>query len=642
MTFIAAISRGRQEPLPEGASRVLAEHSAGHAAVNRLDGRTFSAAFISGCEARSYPDGVTVLVVGRPEFASHEQRGESLIDSIYQLYRRTGEGLAGYLSGGFGLVIIDEPEQQVFVMRDPLGFYPLFYRAGADRLWISNSIKPILASGAGPFTLDDQAIYRYLFLKAFESPDTLVREIRSLEAGCLLCWKNGTADIRRYWDIPIAAGPKTNPNEDQCREELTELIGTVVREQLTSDLLPSGLLLSGGIDSSILASIAACRSDIPRKPLAFNIAFAGQWEALDESPYAEMVARATSLPLYKVEFNLKNVIQAMPELLWNNNLPTANSGFKLSLLANEGRRHGIGTYMLGEGADTLLDYSWKWKYFNRLYKGAFLAGVLPEAGRTAVLRTAEEALYALETKVIGRNTPLSILRSYMACLLGYWRWKGSAIRAGELVRLFGGTHRKGIGPGLITEIFTRYYQQVDTDELAEKFIYSSLKSYTPNQQLINYQTICNYNEARMVCPYLDRRVIAYCLRLPPRLRAEKKVLKSVAERYVPREVLTREKRVFLMPMESWLKDALKPLVEVVFSRETVERRGIFNAGEMTGLKDRFYRGEFKSWSDMWAFVVLEAWLRINYDPAVPRRPDNVLDIFPEAEAHGFSQGAGKP
>lgn len=640
MTFIVAISRGRLEPLPEGVVNVLAEHSAGEAPVNTLNGQNFSAAFIAGCEARSYPDGITVLVVGRPGFSSPEKGGNSAIDSIYQLYQRAGEGLAGYFSGGFGLVIIDEPKQQVLVTRDPLGFYPIFYRGGADRLWISNSIKPILASGAGPHTLDDQAIYRYLFLKAFESPDTPVREIRSLEAGCLLRWKNGATDIRRYWDIPIAAGPKTNPSEDQCREELTELIGTVIREQLTSDSLATGLLLSGGIDSSILASIAAHRSDIPRKPLAFNVTFTGQWEALDESPYAEMVARAASLPLHKVEFTLENMMQAMPELLWNNNLPTANSGFKLSLLANEGHRHGIGTYMLGEGADTLLDYSWKWKYFNRLYKGAFLAGVLPESGRTAVLRTAEEALYALETKGIGRNTLFSILRSYMACLLGYWRWKGSAIRAVELGQLFESTHRKGVGPGLITEIFRRYYQQIDTDELAEKFIYSSLKSYTPNQQLMNYQTICNYHRAQMVCPYLDERVITYCLKLPPHLRAGKKVLKAVAERFVPREVITREKRVFLMPMESWLKDALKPLVDVVFSRENVERRGIFNAAEMAGLKDRFYRGEFKSWSDIWAFVVLEAWLRINYDPAVPRRPDTLLEIFPESEAFGFRQLAG--
>jgi asparagine synthase (glutamine-hydrolysing) len=642
MTFIAAISRGRQEPLPHGAEKVLAEHSAGHAAVSRLNGRTFSAAFIAGGEARSYPDGITVLVVGRPGFVSPDLRGKPLIDSIHQLYRAAGEGLAGYFSGGFGLVIIDESKRQVFVVRDPLGFYPLFYRADADRLWISNSIKPILASGAGTHTPDDQAIYRYLFLKAFESPDTPVREIRSLEAGCLLRWKNGTTDIRRYWDVPIAAGPKADRSEDQCREELTDLIGTVLREQLTSDSLPTGLLLSGGIDSSILASIAARRSDIPRKPLAFNITFTGRWEPLDESPYAEMVARAASLPLHKVEFTLENMMRVMPELLWNNNLPTANSGFKLSLLANEGQRHDIGTYMLGEGADTLLDYSWKWKYFNRLYKGAFLARVLPESGRTAVLHTAEEALYALETKVIGRNTPFSILRSYMACLLGYWRWKGSAIRAGELDRLFEGKHRRGVGSGLVTEIFTRYYQQIDTEELAEKLIYSSLKSYTPNQQLMNYQTICNYHEARMVCPYLDERVITYCLKLPPQLRAGKKVLKAVAERFVPQEVITREKRVFLMPMESWLKDTLKPLVDVVFSRENVERRGIFNAVEMAGLKDRFYRGEFKSWSDIWAFVVLEAWLRINYDPAVPRRADNVLEIFPEAEALGFSRVVGKP
>jgi asparagine synthase (glutamine-hydrolysing) len=135
----------------------------------------------------------------------------------------------------------------------------------------------------------------------------------------------------------------------------------------------------------------------------------------------------------------------------------------------------------------------------------------------------------------------------------------------------------------------------------------------------------------MFCPYLDERVIEYCLKLPVDRRVGKKILRSIAGRLVPQEVITREKRVFIVPMGTWMKDSLKPFVDLVFSEKNLEKRGIFNVMEMIKLKGSFDRGEFQSWSDIWSFVLLEAWLRINYDKAFPEKPENVHQIFPELE-----------
>lgn len=631
MTFIINISKEKQRPLSENVLRVLSGHMAKQSPAETLNSKYFSAATVGPVKASSYNDGVTIIIVGRPIFNFARAQEDSLTDVIHSLYRRFGENFIDNVKGGFGIIVVDGQNGKVFAFRDRMGFYPVFYCLNDNGLWLSNSMKPILASRSMSFSLDHKAIYRYLYLKAFESPDSAIKEIRSLEPGCFLLFADKSVGIKQYWDIPVTGIYADNARHDGSNEELIDLLKTALRDQLSLSKSHSGLLLSGGIDSSILAALSAGHDNRGQNPMIFNVNFSGQWQHLDESIYAEKVAQLCGLKLQKIEFNISNFLKILPALFWNNNLPTANTGFKISLVAEQGFTQDIDTYMLGEGADTLLDYSWKWKYFNMIHKAAFFMNFVPESYRTSIFSFFEELIHSIETHFIGKQNPVEILRSYLASNLGYWKWKGSSIRVRELKRLFNEELRGIIGGRLITDIFLNYYKKVDSGGLAEKLIYSTLKSYSPNQQLMNYQTISNYYGADMFCPYLDERVIEYCLKLPVDRRVGKKILRSIAGRLVPQEVITREKRVFIVPMGTWMKDSLKPFVDLVFSEKNLEKRGIFNVMEMIKLKGSFDRGEFQSWSDIWSFVLLEAWLRINYDKAFPEKPENVYQVFPELE-----------
>ena len=116
-------------------------------------------------------------------------------------------------------------------------------------------------------------------------------------------------------------------------------------------------------------------------------------------------------------------------------------------------------------------------------------------------------------------------------------------------------------------------------------------------------------------------------------------LQAAAERWFPRELVHREKCAFLMPMTEWITTEFWPLVELVFSPDLIERRGLFDPEAMTELKRSFSNGTFGSWPDIWSFVVLEAWLRINLDPAAPTLPHSVEDVFPEIEGVAARQPA---
>jgi asparagine synthase (glutamine-hydrolysing) len=184
-------------------------------------------------------------------------------------------------------------------------------------------------------------------------------------------------------------------------------------------------------------------------------------------------------------------------------------------------------------------------------------------------------------------------------------------------------------PRLVSEVFERHYGRVAGGDWAEKLIAGSLTSYTPNQQLTNYHSIAHDHGGDLACPYLDERVISYCLQLPIHLRREKRILKEIAGRHLSPDLINRSKQVFMVPMADWMKGPLRPLVDLTFGPETVERRGLFDPAALAGLKKSFLDGSFTSWSDVWSFVLLEAWLRLNWDSAQTDRPRSLKAVFPE-------------
>jgi hypothetical protein len=330
-----------------------------------------------------------------------------------------------------------------------------------------------------------------------------------------------------------------------------------------------------------------------------------------------------------VEFTQQRLASSLPSLWWNNPLPTANSGFKLNLIGSEAHSMPrVGTYMLGEGADTLLAVGWNWKYLEKIHKVARLAEPLPQTLRHQTANAFERLCYNIQRGPL-TNDVTGILRSYFAANLGLLKWKGSLIRPEDIAPLFSAGFRDRIGYQLLSQTFGAYFDKLQASGFSERLLCGVIKSYVPNQQLINYHTACNYFGAELACPFLDDAMLDLCMDLTWEQRDQKRVLKQLAERWMPRELVYREKCAFLMPMAEWINTQFRPLVDISFSRDVIERRGLFDHEEMLKLRQSFDRGTFPSWPDIWTFVVLEAWLRINLDAPSPSRPDSIEAVFPE-------------
>jgi asparagine synthase (glutamine-hydrolysing) len=625
MAFVARMSWTQPVRLDPEVVDCVAQHSAirHEAQVLEADGRA-AGACLAPSRAAHFPDGTLILLSGRPSVPRlRPDQGE--LEAIHALYRARGPALAERIHGSFALVVLDMAERCCVFARDRLGFVPLFYRIDREGVWVGDSIKPILASRCACFTLDHEAIYRYIHLKAFESPDTVVNEIKTARPGTLFTVTAGESREQRYWDIPVVpVGYAAEQDGSQGLEE--RLCGAIERGIGPGDR-PTGIMVSGGLDSGVLSALAA--HGRPGGNLGINVSFESRWSEIDESVYAQAVADHCGIPLEKVEFNLPRLDESLPTLWWNNHLPTANSGFKLNLIGMQAEALGNpDTLMLGEGADTVLLYGWNWKYFDRIHRITRLIATLPSGvGRDA--SGAMERLLLRVQKSRLSNDFTGVLRGYLAASLGYLKWKGSTIRPEVIDGLFHPGLRERVGFHLLSQVFGDYYRNAGVGGFSEQLVYASLKSYIPNQQLMNYHTSANYFGAELACPFADEQVVEYCLGLPWYEREGKRVLKAVAERWLPREVVHREKCAFLVPMTEWIRTHFRPLIEVVFSRETIEQRGLFDPQAMQALKQAFADGEAVAWPDIWTFVVLEAWLRINLDARSPARPESVEAVFPE-------------
>jgi asparagine synthase (glutamine-hydrolysing) len=224
----------------------------------------------------------------RRELEARGHRFRTRTDTEVVLHAVVEWGVAGLdrLNGMFAFAIWDRRDRELLLVRDRLGVKPLFYWAAPDRLVFSSTMTAIAGRPDFRGTIDPEAVELYLAHKFVTAPHTMYREIRKLPAGHVLRWRDGRADVQRWWDVPIGAPRRIGL--DEAAEEVDARLADAARIRLVSER-PVGLCLSGGVDSGLLAH--ALRD---QRTETFSLGFADA--DYDEAPVAARVARALELP----------------------------------------------------------------------------------------------------------------------------------------------------------------------------------------------------------------------------------------------------------------------------------------------------------------------------------------------------------
>ena len=535
----------------------------------------------------------------RLQAKGHVYRSHSDNESIVHLHEEEGEACVGSLRGMFAFALWDKTRGRLLLARDRLGIKPLYYAVTAQEILFASEIKALLAAGVRA-DLDESVLPEYLATRFVSGPETFFKGIRKLLPGRVLHFaREGGVRIERYWSPPSPSELNDGTLADQAVKVRAGL-EDAVRRHLMSDV-PLGVFLSGGIDSTGIAAIAAREMDQPLQ--TFAVGFAEQ--DVSELSYARMASKAIGSRHFETQVTSDQFFGSLPSLVWHEDEPIAfEASIPLHILSRLAGEH-VKVVLTGEGADELF------LGYNRY--------------RVTAWNEALGELYwhLVPSTLRGRNSPLikglpKFVRRYAErSFLGLD--PGPREMFCENFAVFPTFLQKhllsGTRGGLTRDPYAfilRCYEEAQGDSL-DRMARADLQTYLVELLMKQDQmSMAASIESRV--PYLDHVLVEQVLALPSRFKLRgwrtKAVLRAALKDLVPRAILERRKAGFPVPLGRWLREARWPVVQEFVLSPRALRRGYFDPTLLRTLAQEHRSQVADHTSRLWLLINLEIWQRI--------------------------------
>jgi asparagine synthase (glutamine-hydrolysing) len=355
---LALMSRAMAHRGPDGVGEFQAPHVA--LAMRRLSiidpttgwqplyDEDQSIAVIANGEIYNYVE-LRELLAGR----GHVFRTQGDIEVIPHLYQEYGDRCVDHLRGMFAFALWDARRQTLLLARDRMGEKPLYLYERPGVLYFGSELKTLLRSGVAAFELDPIAIDRYFHYQYVPEPLTPIQGVRKLPAGHTLsvAVQPWTIEEKCYWRMEDAPPLDGDPAQ-RIRDELDTISGLIIRSDV-----PVGVALSGGLDSSAIAVLAARK--YPGTMHAFSVGYAGRPHS-DERSDALALAQHLGMPFHDIELETGDIVRSFSDLVgWQDDPIADGAGFGYFAIAREARRQGVPVLLQGQGGDELFwGYDW--------------------------------------------------------------------------------------------------------------------------------------------------------------------------------------------------------------------------------------------------------------------------------------------
>ena len=496
------------------------------------------------------------------------------------------------LQGMFAFAAWNAESQTLFAARDHLGVKPFYYFWDGKLFAFASELKALLEHPGISRDIDLDALGLYLECQYIPAPLTIYKGIRKLPAGHALTLSGGELKIWQYWNPDYRSKPEWNESESLCR--LDAELRRSVESMLVADV-PLGAFVSGGVDSSV---VAALMTDITGRPIdTFNLGFAND-TSQSEHEEAAAVAKHIGSRHHALMVTPDDVLSTFDSWVEVFDEPFGDQAALPTMLLSRLTRKEVTVVLTGEGADELFS-----GYSN--YRK----------------RVNEERI----TGVLGhQSSPLRALVKHMPAL---WQ-KDRIIKAMGVAQ----AHRyatipnifdRSTHPALFSDAFlahqkshiadyaAAFFEQCNATSYLEKIMNVDMQLWLPDDLLtkVDRATMAFSLEARV--PYLDHKFVEFMAKLNPELKQRGKttkyLLKKLAEKYLPHDIIYRPKQGFVMPLTQWLEGGLKPNMEQALSAGGLEKRGLFRKGALQRVLNEHRNGRSNHAGRLWALTVLELW-----------------------------------
>ncbi len=527
------------------------------------------------------------------EHRGHRFRSACDTEVIIGAYRAWGLSCVDHLNGMFAFALYDVTAGRVLLARDRAGEKPLFYHRDGDRLVFASELKALFADPSVPRDIDPVGLDHYLALGYVPGDLCLVQGVRKLPPATALTYdvRSGAISTWRYWDLPEHQ-PDGSDVED-LTEQLGRLLEESIRLRLVADV-PVGILLSGGIDSSLVTAAAAAVSSRPVR--TFTVSFPG-YGVYDESPHARIVARHFGTDHTELAAESTSV-ELLPELARQYDEPMADSSMIPTFLVSRMIRRDAKVALGGDGGDELFG---GYNHYRWLLRRERLRGLVPGPLRT------------LAGVHLAGRLPVGFKgRNYLTALPG---GSGHAIAHvnlyfDEITRRRLAPATRGTVPGGDTPEAYRRELVEGSGTIAERAMEVDFRTYLPDDILVKVDRASMLTSLEVRAPWLDHRIIEFAFaRVPGPLRAhgaELKILpRRLAAQMLPPQLNLDRKQGFSLPLASWFKGRWGDYVADVLHDAPIE---LLDAAAVDSLLAGQRRG-LSNTQRLYALTMLELWRR---------------------------------
>lgn len=501
----------------------------------------------------------------------HQFRTRVDVEVLLHLYEEEGPELVEKLNGQFAFVIYDRKKKTLLLARDHIGINPLYYTIAQGVLIFASEIKAILEHPLVTSNVDLTGLDQLISFPGLVSPRTMFKGIESLPSGHCLTVTDGHVQVMEYWDLdyPRSTELTYERPEEFYVEKLKDLFARSVSYRLQADV-PVGLYLSGGLDSSLMASMINVVSPQSRRH-SFSIGFADK--EICESPYQKLIANWIGSQHHETRFTWSEISEKLQAMIYHCECPVKETFNTCSMALSEAAKNaGISVVLGGEGADELF------------------AGYIGYRFDRSNIRKVKN--YDLET--IQEDE----LRDKL------WGDKDIFYEVDQLA--LRETKRAIYSEG-VNESFADFdctnFNLINKEKLQGRHPIHQ-RSYLDFKLRLSDHLLSEHGDRMVMAnavegryPFLDIDLVEFAKEIPPDLKlngyTEKYILKRVAADLVPQQIIKREKFGFRAPGSPYLLQQKIDWIDDLLSYERIRSQGYFDPDVVESLKTQYSEPGFK-------------------------------------------------
>jgi asparagine synthase (glutamine-hydrolysing) len=578
-----------------GARRLsIIDIAGGHQPLANEDG---SVVVVMNGEIYNYPE-------LRPELEAQGHRFRTRTDTevLVHLYEQYGEGMLRRLRGMFGFAIWDRNRRRLLLGRDHFGQKPLFYTVTQGRLTFASEVKALLADDPTLAELSPRALDQYLTLRFVQPPETFFPRIRALPPAHYMVWEDGRARIERYWQL--AYGPKWTEGEAELLERIDALLAETVTAHLLSDV-PVGAFLSGGLDSTLVASYAARTLGSELRTFSMGIPY----RDLNELPAAAAVAARYGTRHFAEEVT-PTVVRDLPRLVAALDEPADPLSMCLLHLARMTSRE-VKVVLGGDGGDELFGGYDRYSADRWLDLYRSVPSVVRDLVSSQVLgRLPDQFTFKSIThklRWVDQMARKTGGERYSESMQFFW------FNEAHRLELYTPEFRHRLGAARPDACILELFAGAPADQAVDRMMFVDVASRLPGQSLmiLDRATMAYSLESRS--PFLDVRLAEFMARVPVGLKVRGRRLRylerKLAERYLPPEVLARKKQGFASPLMYILSEEVRRLAPRLLHGSELARDGYLRAERVAQLVGEHLEGRRDHGNRIWLLLSAEVWYR---------------------------------